>query len=118
VILLVEDNPDNRFTISAILEELGHKYEIAVDGLEAVEAAKKLHPGLVLMDVQLPGISGIDATQRLKEDPVLGRIPVVAITAKAMKGDREALLSAGFDDYIPKPVDTGELASIIRKWMH
>ncbi|TAL18413.1 response regulator [bacterium] len=117
VILLVEDNPDNRFTMSAILEELGHRYEIAEDGAQALEAAARLRPALILMDVQLPVLSGIDATRRLKEDPSLSDIPVVALTAKAMKGDREALLAAGFDDYIPKPVDTVELASVIRKWM-
>jgi CheY-like chemotaxis protein len=116
-ILVAEDNPDNRFTISALLEELGYEHETVEDGQEAVLAAKRLRPALILMDMQLPVLGGLDATRQIKADETLRDIPIVALTAKAMKGDREEILAAGCDDYLAKPLEPAALAATLRKWM-
>ncbi|KKK56266.1 hypothetical protein LCGC14_3066240, partial [marine sediment metagenome] len=116
-ILIVEDNPDNRFTISQLVEQMGHRYITADDGRLAVEAAKQHRPDLILMDIQLPGLSGLDATKQIKADPATAKIPVVAVTAKVMKGDREAILSEGCDDYLPKPLDRAEFLAVLSKWL-
>jgi CheY-like chemotaxis protein len=117
VVLVVEDNRDNRYTISALLEDLGLDYRTVGGGEESIQAARQLRPSLILMDVQLPGLSGVEAMRRLKADPELQRIPVVALTAKAMKGDREAMLAAGYDDYIAKPIENASFAEVVRKWV-
>ena len=116
-ILVVEDNHDNLLTITAILEENGFKYITAEDGEQAVTKAKESHPGLILMDIHLPKLSGTDAAKQIKADPEFADIPVIALTAKAMKGDRETILSSGCDDYIPKPINPDNLIRIIQKWM-
>ena len=82
-----------------------------------MKLAKQFRPGLVLMDIELPELSGLDAAKQIKADPALEDVPIVAVTAKAMKGDREAIISSGCDDYISKPLDPTELTRIIRKWM-
>ncbi|MDM8535338.1 response regulator [Desulfobacterales bacterium HSG17] len=115
-ILLVEDNPDNLITITAILDEFGYSYINADDGRKAVDKAKKIIPGLILMDVQLPVLSGLDATREIKSDPLTASIPIIAVTAKAMRGDREKILAAGCDDYISKPIKPDSLIELIRKW--
>jgi CheY-like chemotaxis protein len=116
-ILVVEDNPDNRFTITALLEELGYAHETVEDGQQAVLAAQRLRPALILMDMQLPVLGGLDATRQLKADETLRHVPIVALTAKAMKGDREEILAAGCDDYLAKPLEPAALAATLRKWM-
>ena len=116
-ILIVEDNADNRLAVGAILHELGYEYLIAEDGRQAVKMAKQFYPSLVLMDIELPEFSGLEAGKQIKADPVLGDVPMVAVTALAMKGDREEILSAGFDDYVSKPIDPTVLESTIRKWL-
>lgn len=117
IVLVVEDNPDNRFTITAILNEIGCKHETAVDGEEAVAMAKKIKPRLILMDINLPKLSGLDASKAIKADPSLQKIPIVALTAKAMKGDRQEIINAGCDDYLSKPVDPTEVMTMVLKWM-
>ncbi|MBI5443242.1 MAG: response regulator [Deltaproteobacteria bacterium] len=117
LVLIVEDNADNRFTIGALLEELGLPYRTAEDGEQALRAVRELRPALVLMDVQLPGMTGLEATRRLKDDPEFRDIPIVALTAKAMKGDREAILAAGCDDYLAKPLENAALEAAVRKWV-
>lgn len=92
------------------------EYLTAEDGRQAVKMAKQFHPGLILMDVELPELSGLDAVKQIKADPDLRDVPIVAVTAKAMKGDRETILAAGFDDYISKPIDPTDIAEVIRKW--
>jgi CheY-like chemotaxis protein/methyl-accepting chemotaxis protein len=116
-ILVVEDNHDNMFTILSILKETEYECIKAGDGEKAVRMAKAFQPGLILMDIQLPVLSGLDAAKQIKSDPVLNPIPIVALTAKAMKGDREILLSAGCDDYLPKPLNPDEVLNTVRKWM-
>ncbi|GAB6095231.1 hypothetical protein JCM14469_14830 [Desulfatiferula olefinivorans] len=115
-ILVVEDNPDNLLTINALLTDAGYNHFVAQDGHEALSVAASVQPDIILMDIQLPGLSGLDVTTKLKEDKTLKGIPVIALTAKAMRGDRESLMASGFDDYISKPIDPDVLIDTIRKW--
>jgi signal transduction histidine kinase/DNA-binding response OmpR family regulator/HAMP domain-containing protein len=115
-ILVVEDNADNLLTIKAILDNMGCSYIVARDGEQAVTVARESRPGLILMDIQLPIMSGLESTRRIKADPKLNGTPIVALTARAMAGDREEILAAGCDDYLSKPLDTEKVKSIVRKW--
>jgi two-component system, cell cycle response regulator DivK len=108
-ILLVEDNPDNRDMLSRRLIRRGCEVEFAGDGAEAVAAAQAAPPDLVLMDLSLPVMDGWEATRRLKADPRTAAVPVIALTAHAMSGDRDRALEAGCDDYDTKPVDLARL---------
>ncbi|MFC1614376.1 response regulator [Gemmatimonadota bacterium] len=116
-ILVVEDNPDNLFTITKILDKMKCKYLTASDGEQALKIARESHPGLILMDVQLPVMSGLDVAGRIKTDPALKDISIVALTAKAMKGDREKILASGCDDYISKPFSAKHVMKIVQKWI-
>ncbi len=116
-ILIVEDNPDNCLTISAIIEEEGTELVIAEDGKQGVQLAKEKMPNLVIMDIQLPIMSGIEAIKAIKEDSVTNKIPIIAVTARAMKGDKENILAAGADDYVSKPINPAELQAKVKKWM-
>ncbi len=102
-VALVEDNPDNRLLVEAILEG---KYEVRsyASGPEALAAFAAEPPALVLLDISLPGLDGVAVLARLRADPRLARVPVIALTAHALDGDRERLLAAGFDDYVSKPI--------------
>lgn len=104
-ILLVEDNEMNRDMLSRRLERRGHEVVIATDGLAGVEAAAKAKPDIVLMDMSLPVIDGWEATRRIKADPATSAIPIIALTAHAMAGDRQRALEAGCDDYDTKPIE-------------
>lgn len=116
-ILVVEDNPDNRVAITAMLDEMGLAHRTAENGELGVEAAREHRPDLILMDVQLPLLSGLDATTRIKSEPGLGDIPIIALTAHAMTGDRERILAAGCDDYLSKPLDAGALEGMVQRWL-
>ncbi len=102
-IALVEDNPDNRLLVQAILDD---QYEIVEyeSGVAALEGLKELVPDLVLLDISLPEMDGTDVLRKMKEDPRLVAVPVIALTAHAMAGDRERFLGAGFDEYLEKPI--------------
>ena len=104
-ILLVEDNEMNRDMLSRRLARKGHEVLIAVDGAEGVEMARSKVPDLILMDMSLPVLDGWQATQQIKATPETHTIPVIALTAHAMAGDREKCLAAGCDDYDTKPVE-------------
>lgn len=108
-ILLVEDNEMNRDMLSRRLTRRGFEVEIAVDGEEGVAMAASLTPDLILMDMSLPKIDGWEATRRIKADPATQAIPVIALTAHAMSGDREQALAAGCDDYDTKPIELDRL---------
>lgn len=108
-ILLVEDNEMNRDMLSRRLERRGFEVVIAVDGGEGVEKAQTTQPDLILMDMSLPVIDGWEATRRIKAQEELKAIPVIALTAHAMAGDREKALEAGCDDYDTKPIELPRL---------
>jgi two-component system cell cycle response regulator DivK len=108
-ILLVEDNEMNRDMLSRRLERRGYEVVIAVDGAEGVDKARTEAPALILMDMSLPVVDGWDATRRIKAEPTTRAIPVIALTAHAMSGDRERAVEAGCDDFDTKPVDLARL---------
>ncbi len=104
-ILLVEDNEMNRDMLSRRLMKRGHEVSIAVDGQEGVDKAASEGPEIILLDMSLPVMDGWEAAKRLKADPATNSIPIIALTAHAMAGDREKCIEAGADDYDTKPVD-------------
>lgn len=104
-ILVIEDNPANMELARYVLEAFGYTVSAAVDGESGLELARAEPPDLVVCDLQLPGIDGIEVAKRLKMQPALARVPLIAVTAYAMVGDRERVLAAGFDGYISKPLD-------------
>lgn len=108
-ILLVEDNEMNRDMLSRRLERKGYEVEMAVDGRQGVDKAKTLAYDLVLMDMSLPEIDGWEATRELRADPATKELPIIALTAHAMSGDREKALEAGCNDYDTKPIELGRL---------
>jgi len=108
-VLLVEDNEMNRDMLSRRLERRGFAVVIAVDGAEGVTMSKAEAPDIVLMDMSLPVLNGWEATRAIKADPATQRIPVIALTAHSMAGDREKAMAAGCDDYDVKPVDITRL---------
>ena len=108
-ILLIEDNEMNRDMLSRRLQRRGYEVVTAVDGESGLALTKSETPTLVLMDMSLPGIDGWEATRRLKADPATRAIPVIALTAHAMAGDREQALAAGCDDFDIKPIDLDRL---------
>jgi two-component system cell cycle response regulator DivK len=108
-ILYIEDNPENRLLVKRILEVEGYKVVEAVSGLAGLNAAETMHPDLILMDINLPELDGYELTRRLKQIKHLTGVPVIAMTANVMKGDREKTLAAGCDGYIQKPIDVDEL---------
>ncbi len=113
-ILLVEDNEMNRDMLSRRLTRLGFKVVMAVDGRQGLAAAQAERPDLVLMDMSLPEMDGWEATRRIKADPAISRVPVIALTAHAMVSDRKKALEAGCDDYETKPVELTRLLSKIQ----
>ncbi|RDE19135.1 response regulator [Motiliproteus coralliicola] len=117
-ILLAEDNPANVMLIRDLLSHRGYRVLVAEDGLEAIEIASKAEPQLILMDVQMPNLDGLEATRRLKLHPRLNRIPVIILTALAMDGDRDRCLASGADDYLSKPVKMQLLYSRIDHWIN
>ncbi|NDJ78327.1 MAG: response regulator [Chloroflexi bacterium] len=114
-ILVVEDNPDNRILITDVLSSLDYEVLVAEDGEMGLTMARAEIPDLILMDLSLPKVDGWTATKEIKANDSLAHIPIIALTAHAMVGDREKALKAGCDDYISKPIDLRELAS---KLMH
>jgi CheY-like chemotaxis protein len=117
-ILLVDDDVRNIFALTSALEQKGALVEVGRNGFEALEKLDTVPDiDLVLMDVMMPGMDGLEATRRLRDDPRFARLPVIAITAKAMKDDQEQCLAAGASDYLAKPIDLSRLYSLLRVWM-
>lgn len=114
-ILVVDDNATNMKLLRVLLASQGYDVRTAGDASEAMEVIKGFRPRLILMDIQLPGMSGLELTSLLKADPATRDIIIVAITAYAMKGDEEKARRAGCDGYISKPIDTRTLASVIAR---
>lgn len=116
-IIVVEDNPMNMELATALLEVSGYTVIQAETAEEGIALAKIESPDLILMDISLPGMDGLEATGNLKKDPVTKDIPVIAMTAHAMKGDEEKALTAGCSGYIPKPFDTREFPKAVARFI-
>jgi len=117
IILYIEDNPENRLLVKRVLEAEGYQVVEADSGSTGLQKAERLKPDLVLMDINLPEIDGYELTRRLKQMPHLAGVPVVAMTANVMKGDRERTLAAGCDGYIQKPIDVDQLPLQVARFM-
>ena len=115
-VLVVEDNEKNMKLFRDVLVATGHRTLEATTGREAVELATAHSPDLVLMDIRLPDIGGVEALGRLRADERTASLPVVALTAQAMEGDRERFLAAGFDGYLSKPVDIADLIATVKRY--
>jgi CheY-like chemotaxis protein len=116
-ILIVEDNENNRYLIGYILRTHGHEVIEAVSGEEGLELALKEQPDLILMDVQLPGMDGLEATKRIRTSEAVGGIPIIALTSYAMTGDKERALKAGCAGYIEKPIDPETIMANIESYL-
>lgn len=115
MILIVEDNEMNRDVLSRQLARRGHRVETAADGLQGLAAARQGRPDLILLDLGLPGIDGWECARRLKADPATRDIPIIALTAHAMVGDRQRALDAGCDDFDTKPIDLTVLVATMTR---
>jgi signal transduction histidine kinase/CBS domain-containing protein/ActR/RegA family two-component response regulator len=117
LIMLAEDNLANISTIAGYLEAKGYRILLAYNGQEAIDLAKSEQPDLILMDIQMPGVDGLEAMQRIRQERTSIDIPIIALTALAMKGDRERCLEAGANDYLSKPVKLKQLAASIHQYL-
>jgi two-component system cell cycle response regulator DivK len=116
-ILIVEDNPTNMRLIRMLLSNKGYSLLEATDGEEALAVARKGRPDLVVMDIQLPKMDGLEVTRRLRQTPEFRQTPIVAFTASAMEGDRERIIASGCDEYISKPVNTHRFLQLVAKML-
>lgn len=116
-ILYIEDNPGNRMLVRRILMVEDYEVLEAEDGPAGIDVAMHAHPDLILMDMNLPDVDGYEMTQRMREIPELREVPIIAMTANVMQGDREKALQAGCNGYIPKPIDVDELPNQIARFL-
>mgnify|MGYP006281845091 CR=1 FL=1 len=116
-ILYIEDNPQNMRLVRRMLSSEGYAMLEAADGPTGISLLRQHQPDLVLVDINLPGIDGLEVTRQIKADPDLSAIPVIALTANAMYGDRERYLQSGCDGYLAKPVSRKELLSAIENFL-
>jgi two-component system, cell cycle response regulator DivK len=115
LILIVEDNDKNRKLVRDVLHFKGYRLAEAETGEEGVRLARELHPDLILMDIQLPGIDDIRAFRQIRDDPATATIPVIAVTASAMTQDRKTIMAAGFERYQSKPLNVKEFLEAVRR---
>lgn len=116
-VLVVEDNELNMKLFRDLVEALGHRALGASEGLAAFESARDNRPDLIVMDIQLPAISGLEVTRWIKAEPDLADIPVIAVTAFAMKGDEERILDAGCEAYLAKPISVSGFLDTLRRFL-
>lgn len=116
-ILCIEDNDSNMRLVSRIVEGERHEFLAAADGVTALEIARLEKPDLILLDINIPGLNGLELARSLKGDTALSSIPLIATTANVLLGDRERCLEAGCDEYLPKPLDIRELQAILRQYL-
>jgi CheY-like chemotaxis protein len=116
-ILLADDSKSNASMLSSYLEHMGYQVTTVHDGVEAVAAAQLTPPDIILIDIQLDSMDGLEATRRMRANPKLSDTPIIALTALAMPGDRERCLKAGANDYLSKPLGVKELHQIIQEWL-
>ena len=116
-VLCVEDNAVNMLLVSRIIEAEGYDLVQAVDGYVALEILEDLVPDIILLDINLPGIDGLELARRFKANDRIAHVPLIATTAQVLVGDRERCLEAGCDDYLPKPLDIRKLREVIRQYI-
>ena len=116
IILYVEDNFENKLFVRRVIESMGHEMIEAETGLDSLMIAAERTPDLILMDVNIPGMDGLETTVKFKQNPQLAHIPIIALTANAMKGDKERCLAAGCDGYMQKPVGVSDLRKQIQHY--
>src|ERR1700739_70519 len=116
-VLIVEDNELNMKLFRDLLEAHGYQTSGTSNGFEALDLVRKLRPDLILMDIQLPQVSGLEVTRWIKDDPELRTIPVVAVTAFAMKGDEERIREGGCEAYLSKPISVGKFIETVRRFV-
>ncbi len=116
-VLVIEDNEDNLYLIKFILTNNGNKVIEAREGIAGVNLAIKEKPDLILMDIQLPDINGLDATKKIRSSKIDGSIPIIALTSYAMPGDKEKALEAGCNGYIEKPIDPATIMKKLKKYL-
>ena len=116
-VLIVEDNELNMKLFRDLLEAHGYQTSGTSNGFEALDLVRKLRPDLILMDIQLPLVDGYEATRRIKADPALAHIPIIAVTSYALSGDEAKTRAAGCDGYIAKPFSPRELLAMVRKFL-
>ena len=112
-ILIVEDNPQNMRVALMALRRYSYTILEATDGEEALEIAVRDKPDLIIMDIELPKVSGLEVTRKLREMPAFSHIPIIAVTAYAMKGDKDKFIDGGCDVHLSKPISTGELPKVV-----
>ncbi len=116
-ILIVEDNLQNMRLIEMTLRPKGYRLLTATDGEEALDMATREKPDLIIMDIYLPKVSGLEVTKRLRQMPAFNHVPIIAVTAHAMKGDKEKIIEAGCDAYLPKPINTRQLPEVVTEML-
>ena len=116
-ILVVKDTEDNRQTIRDLLTSAGYELIEAIDGVEGVATAEREQPDLILMDIQLPGIDGYEATRRIRAIPALAKVPIIAVTSYALSGDEAKTRAAGCDGYVAKPFSPRQLLAKVREFL-
>lgn len=117
IILVVEDNPDNMYVLDHLLSRKGYTVQQAMRGDEALAHIDQQRPALVLMDMQMPGMDGYSVVRTLRERPDLARLPIIAVTASSMPGDREQTLAAGCTDYVAKPINPRDLLQLVEYYL-
>ena len=115
-VLCIEDNPTNLLLISRIVEAENMELLVADDGLAAQEVLARETPDIILMDINIPGISGLDLTRLIRENETTAHIPIIATTANVLVGDRERCIEAGCNDYLPKPLDIRKVRALLRQY--
>lgn len=116
-LLLVDDEPTNLQVLRHVLQA-DYRLLFATDGARALQVAREQLPQLILLDIMMPGMDGYETMRTIRGNPESRTLPIVALTAKAMKGDREKCLEAGASDYLAKPVVTDQLLGVLRQWLH
>ncbi|MBN1992753.1 MAG: response regulator [Anaerolineae bacterium] len=116
LILYVEDNFENKLFVRRVIESMGHEMLEAETGYQSLEIAAEKPPDLILMDINIPGMDGLETTTKFKQMPDLSHIPIIALTANAMKGDKERCLAAGCDGYLQKPIGVSDLRRTVQEY--
>lgn len=116
-VLCIEDNKTNMLLVSRIVEAEGYELVRAEDGPTALKVLENLIPDVILLDVNIPGIHGLDLARMIKEDERLAQVPLIATTANVLVGDKERCLEAGCDEYLPKPLDIRQLRRVMREYV-